>query len=93
MLHMHIIMYLMDREASSALERGVVTGWSLSHFQGMYNVPKATFYRAVKYLIDTNVIYKQQRNSYCLSNEFRSLCNKQKSSELVTSDYASKRSA
>jgi hypothetical protein len=93
MLHMHIIMYLMDREAASSLERGVATGWSLSHFQGMYNVPKATFYRAVKYLIETKVIYKRQRNCYCLSNEFRKLCNQQKDAAKVTSDYNWKKSA
>jgi len=93
MLETHIILYLMQKEGASSLERGVAAGWSLSFMAEKFGIPKATFYRSVKSLIKADVIYKRQRNCYALSDSYRKLCNLQKSAEKVTSDYSWKKSA
>ena len=75
-------MYL---ESLSSLEKGRLQGFAVSNIQKQYNVPKGTFYRAVKSLIVSGVIIKQRRNSYVISDGFRDLCNQQKESGLVVS--------
>ncbi len=75
----------MMQEGESSQVKGRLLGFSLAYLQRKYEVPKATFYRAVTTLIDRKMISKQRRGYYLISNDFRVLCNEMKNSESITS--------
>lgn len=85
MLELHILKYLMSHEQMSNHEEGRLLGWSLSYFRESNRIPKGTFYRAVKVLLDEGFVVKQKRGFYLLSDEFRFRCNNVKSSDLISS--------
>lgn len=83
MLELHIMQSLMSQEARSNFREGRLQGFSVSYVQKQNEIPKATFYRAIKQLIVSGIIVKQKRNSYVISENFRGMCNNMLSSELV----------
>ena len=75
MLELHIVTYLMKREANVQVERGRVVGFPIAWMIDELNIPRGTFYRAVKVAIDAKAIVRTQRGFYALSNNFREICN------------------
>jgi len=78
MLELYILKYLMLKENQSFQEEGRLRGWSVSHIQQEKDIPKSTFYRALRALIKMGIVYKQKRNSYLISDGFRAKCNDMK---------------
>jgi predicted transcriptional regulator len=75
MIGLYIAHHLMRLEGGENLQQGRLVGFSISYIQKECDIPKASFYRAVKKLINDGYIVKQKRNSYCVSQAFRIDCN------------------
>lgn len=85
MLELHILNWLMRLEGESSQTGGKLMGYSVTFIGKELGVPKATFYRSLRVLVESGMVQKQGRNKYILSNEFRELSNRVKDNEKVRS--------
>ncbi len=64
--------YAMRKQVASGRVGGCEFG--LAHLWRNCGIPKATFYRSVKHLIDDGFIDRVGRNKYRLNSDFKKLC-------------------
>ncbi len=74
MLELHILRYIMSQQGSLCFTTNRLIGWSLVDLQKENDVPKSTFYRAVKELIKQGFVRQLKRDEYCLNYDFKVLC-------------------
>jgi len=73
MLELHLLRELMLREGSRLHIAGKLQGYNLSYIQHDCNIPKATFYRAIKELISQGMIQRTRRGEYAISDSLREI--------------------
>lgn len=84
MLELHILEYIILKDGRSYVSEGQSPSFRISHIMREHNIPKATFYRSIKTLINQGFIVRRCQGFYSLSNTFRVSCNAVKKMESVS---------